>query len=178
MERERKKQLTRQRISDVATALFLKRGFETVTFDDIAAKAKVSRMTVFNYFPRKEDLILDRTDELRLEHFRVALRGPKPLAALRTLVAAHPASFDRHTAAWWEFVNASPALVARLRELDDEAIDGLAKELVGPFARLAAAMIVATVRTAREEGMRARSQAKFLEIFDRGLSAVSALGWQ
>ena len=58
--RESKKKETRQRISDTATALFYVHGFEAVTVDEIAVAAKVSKMTVFNYFARKEELILDR----------------------------------------------------------------------------------------------------------------------
>src|SRR3977135_3245790 len=61
--RERKKLETRQRISDVATLMFAARGFDDVTVAEIAAAANVSKMTVFNYFPRKEDLLFDRTDE-------------------------------------------------------------------------------------------------------------------
>ena len=70
--RETKKRETRERISDVATTMFLERGFEAVTLDEIAVTAKVSKMTVFNYFARKEELMLDREDELLLIPFRAA----------------------------------------------------------------------------------------------------------
>ncbi|MFF9815910.1 TetR/AcrR family transcriptional regulator [Streptomyces sp. NPDC014006] len=59
--RERKKRQTRQYISDVATGLFLERGFEAVTVAEIADAANVSVNTVYNYFPAKEDLFLDRS---------------------------------------------------------------------------------------------------------------------
>lgn len=59
--RERKKQLTRQAISDVATSLFLERGFDDVTVAQIAAAADVAVQTVFNHFPTKEDLLFDDT---------------------------------------------------------------------------------------------------------------------
>ncbi|MFG3284766.1 TetR/AcrR family transcriptional regulator [Streptomyces sp. NPDC048111] len=59
--RERKKRETRQRISDLATGLFLERGFEAVTIAEIAEVADVSVNTVYNYFPAKEDLFLDRS---------------------------------------------------------------------------------------------------------------------
>ncbi|MER6999554.1 helix-turn-helix domain-containing protein [Streptomyces sp. NPDC000410] len=58
--RERKKRQTRQHISDVATGLFLERGFDAVTIAEIAEAADVSVNTVYNYFPAKEDLFLDR----------------------------------------------------------------------------------------------------------------------
>ncbi|MFJ3087148.1 TetR/AcrR family transcriptional regulator [Streptomyces sp. NPDC086838] len=58
--RERKKRQTRQHLSDVATGLFLERGFDAVTIAEIAHAADVSVNTVYNYFPAKEDLFLDR----------------------------------------------------------------------------------------------------------------------
>jgi AcrR family transcriptional regulator len=51
--RERKKRLMRQQLSDTATLMFMERGFDAV---------RVSEKTVFNYFPAKESLILDRLD--------------------------------------------------------------------------------------------------------------------
>ncbi|HEX4348486.1 MAG TPA: helix-turn-helix domain-containing protein [Vicinamibacterales bacterium] len=195
--RESKKRKTRQRISDVATALFFARGFDAVTLDEIALAAKVSKMTVFNYFARKEELILDREDDLRLLPFRRALRErPKnqsPIDALRALVAEmsdqeHPLfHVDSLTVDWWRVVAASPALKARLRELADEAAEGLAIELAGPtpsgLARLTAGMIVLTLRTAREEAIRLvergasakKANAAFLALMERGLSAAEAL---
>lgn len=62
--RERKKRQTRQYISDVATGLFLARGFDAVTIAEIAEAAEVSVNTVYNYFPAKEDLFLDRSKGL------------------------------------------------------------------------------------------------------------------
>src|ERR1044072_3360459 len=62
--RERKKRQTRQHISDVATGLFMERGFETVTIAEIAEAAEVSVNTVYNYFPAKEDLFVDREEEI------------------------------------------------------------------------------------------------------------------
>ncbi|MFD8811545.1 TetR/AcrR family transcriptional regulator [Streptomyces sp. NPDC059627] len=59
--RERKKRQTRQYISDVATGLFVERGFDAVTVAEIAEAADVSVNTVYNYFPAKEDLFLDRS---------------------------------------------------------------------------------------------------------------------
>jgi AcrR family transcriptional regulator len=75
--RERKKRETRQRISDTATILFLTRGFDSVTVADIAAAADVSRVTVFNYFRRKEDMFFDRHDEA-VAVFTGAVRDRQP----------------------------------------------------------------------------------------------------
>ncbi|WP_351223140.1 helix-turn-helix domain-containing protein [Streptomyces sp. NPDC002133] len=58
--RERKKRRSRQHISDVATGLFMERGFDAVTIAEVAQAADVSVNTVYNYFPAKEDLFFDR----------------------------------------------------------------------------------------------------------------------
>jgi len=60
--RERKKHRARQRISNVATALFLAEGFDNVTVARIAEVSEVSEQTVFNYFPTKESMFFDRSD--------------------------------------------------------------------------------------------------------------------
>jgi AcrR family transcriptional regulator len=195
--RESKKRETRQRISDVATGLFFERGFEAVTIDDIAAAANVSKMTVFNYFSRKEELMLDREDDLKLLSFRQALRerpdGIPPIDALRALVQdlsgrKHPlCSVNAQAVNWWRVIAASPSLQARLRELADEAAEGLAIELAGPkpdgVTRLVAGMIVLTLRTAREEAIRLmerggsakKANAAFLALMEQGFSAAETL---
>ncbi|HEX4216296.1 MAG TPA: TetR family transcriptional regulator [Candidatus Dormibacteraeota bacterium] len=50
----------RRRLSERATELFLERGFDGVRVSEIAEACGVSEKTVFNYFPTKESLILDR----------------------------------------------------------------------------------------------------------------------
>ena len=60
--RERKKRLMRQRLSDTATEMFMERGFDAVRVTEIAEACGVSEKTVFNYFPTKESLILDRLE--------------------------------------------------------------------------------------------------------------------
>jgi AcrR family transcriptional regulator len=60
--RERKKRLMRQQLSDTATHMFMERGFDAVRVTEIAKACGVSEKTVFNYFPTKESLILDRLE--------------------------------------------------------------------------------------------------------------------
>jgi AcrR family transcriptional regulator len=60
--RERKKRLMRQQLTDTATRMFMERGFEAVRVTEIAEACGVSEKTVFNYFPTKESLVLDRLE--------------------------------------------------------------------------------------------------------------------
>jgi AcrR family transcriptional regulator len=87
--RERKKRETRYRLGDVAARLFADRGYDAVSMSDVARAANVSEQTVYNYFPTKPDLVLDRDDEIR-ERLRRAVRdrpaGSTPADALREIV--------------------------------------------------------------------------------------------
>ncbi|MEU1402397.1 TetR/AcrR family transcriptional regulator [Streptomyces sp. NPDC005728] len=157
--RERKKRETRQRISGIATGLIAARGFDAVTVAEVAREAGVSTMTVFNYFPRKEDLFLDRIPEAA-ELFAAAVRerapGETPLAALRRLALRllderHPLGgmAERFTH-FWRIVIDSPALRARAREGVEEVEEALASALAEAGAadpHLLAALTVAAYRT-------------------------------
>ena len=159
--RERKKAETRRRIADVATRLFVERGFDSVTVADVAEAANVSKMTVFNYFPRKEDLLLDRQPE-RLDAVRRAVREREPgtsvVEALRAhcqelLETGHPTSGAVAAAGWFfGMVRESPALRTRWLEQEREIEDALAEVLAEewddePRARLVAALLAAALNT-------------------------------
>ena len=45
-------------------AIFSAKGFEKLTIFQVADAAWVSKMTVTNYFPRKEDLVFDRAEAI------------------------------------------------------------------------------------------------------------------
>lgn len=193
--RESKKRETRQRISDIATAMFFARGFEAVTVDEIAVAAKVSKVTVFNYFARKEELFLDREDDLKLVFFREALeqrtKGQAPIPVLLRVVDTLRAEkrafarFDSLTASWWRMVAASPSLQARMREIWDEATEGIAAALAGHApdsrARLTAGLIVQTLRIAHSEAMRMfeeggstkKATHLFVALVERGFEAAT-----
>src|SRR5882724_205113 len=73
--RERKKRLMRQQLSDTATQMFMERSFDAVRVTEIAEACGVSEKTVFNYFPTKESLILDRL-ESTMDSLRAGLADP------------------------------------------------------------------------------------------------------
>jgi AcrR family transcriptional regulator len=87
--RERQKKQTRQLISDTATGMFLKDGFDAVRVIDVAAACGVSEKTVYNHFPTKESLILDRFEDMEIDVRRVfGADGTSPVeAAVEVIVA-------------------------------------------------------------------------------------------
>jgi AcrR family transcriptional regulator len=62
--RDQRRAELRQRLSDTATAMFLQHGFEAVTVADVARACGVTEKTVFNHFPSKESLLIDRWEEV------------------------------------------------------------------------------------------------------------------
>jgi AcrR family transcriptional regulator len=198
--RSRKRLATRQAISDAATRLFFQRGFDKVTVDEIAAAADVGRMTVFNHFPRKEDMFFDRDEEGRAELVEAVKKrraGVAPLEALRLF--AHRVvteekpyvSFFDGSRLFIETIEASESLKARARAIRDELTELLAvalAEAVGrtpddPDAHLAASVLVATWgvafleahRTFRDSGSAAKAQAVFVAVVDRGAAGLKAM---
>jgi AcrR family transcriptional regulator len=197
--RERKKAATREALCEAATRLFLERGFDAVTVAEIADAADVSKMTVFNYFERKEDMFFDRDAEawaLMRGTIVDRRRGERPLRAVgrvaRELVEArHPfAKFTADVSKFWRVIEKSAALRARARELRDEAEAAMATLLAeaagvaepDPTARLVGAMIVDAWRVAYTESLKehrrgrpsAEVHAAFLARLDAGLAMVAA----
>ena len=126
---------TRARIRETANRLFMERGYDAVTVAEVAREAGVSSATVFNHFPRKEDLFLDRTEDA-VQLLRSAVRdGGDPLATLRSRILRlveerHPLSgVDERSVPFYRTVANSPALVARAREIAAELQSILAEEL-------------------------------------------------
>ena len=197
--RSRKRLATRQGISVAATQLFLERGFDHVTVDEIAAAADVGRMTVFNHFPRKEDMFFDRDEEGR-EVLREALRRRDPrVAPIETLrLLAHRlvaqqspyVEFSVASQGFVETIARSETLKARARAIRDEiaqvvteALSECAGQEPGdPAAHLAAALLSATWtvglvqahRTFRQRQDAGEAKAVFLAIVDKGTIGLKA----
>ncbi len=84
--RERKRRETARRIAEAGMRLFIDRGYEAATIDEIAAAADISRRTFFHYFTSKDEILLsmqrDMGDALAAA-FREELRDKRPLPAMR-----------------------------------------------------------------------------------------------
>ena len=197
--RSRKRLATRQDIADAATRLFMERGFDAVTVDEIAAAADVGRMTVFNHFPRKEDMFFDLDEEGR-SVLRDALRQRDPrvtpietlrLLAHRLVVEQRPyVRFSAESQSFVQAVEASETLKARARAIRDElaqVIRAALAECVGrtptdPAAHLAASLLLATWtvafiqahQTFRKRRDTQAANVAFLAVIDQGTIGLKA----
>ena len=134
--RERKKALTRQRLTDTATRMFVARGFDAVRVTEIAAACEVSEKTVYNYFPTKESLVLDRWESTaRALRDGLADPGTHPVDAVRRILAGELAALAswldsqgglaaaiRSVRRFGELIAATPALRAYQNETTNELV--------------------------------------------------------
>ncbi|WP_217171456.1 TetR/AcrR family transcriptional regulator [Streptomyces sp. AC512_CC834] len=112
--RERKKRDTSLRIWRIAIELFVERGFDQVTVAEIADAADVSKMTVFNYFGNKEDLVF----KLMEEHTGDLARAVRERRSGESAGAAVHRQFLEQMAARDASIGMSPdPLNLRVREL-------------------------------------------------------------
>ena len=85
--RSRKKAATKHAIQDEALRLFVEKGYEATTVEEIAAAAGVSHMTFFRYFPRKEEVVeYDEYDPLLEELIAGRPSHEAPLTALHNAI--------------------------------------------------------------------------------------------
>ena len=134
--RERKKQQTRELIAETARRLFAERGFERVPVAEIAREADVSEQTVFNYFPRKEDLVyyrLETFEEELLSTIREREPGESVLSAFgrfvrqpRGMLGRYDEEARERLAALTRTIVESPALLAREQKVFAGYTDSLA----------------------------------------------------
>jgi len=119
--RESKKLATRRELADTAMRLFVERGFDHVPVSEVAAAARVSEKTVFNYFPTKEDLFFDELPERQaalIATIRNRAPGESIVTALRRLQAAEcPRLCSAGFAVFARIIDESPALQAKELEV-------------------------------------------------------------
>ena len=165
--RERRKRETRQAISDIATGMFAARGYDQVTIAEIAAAAGVAKMTVTNYFPRKEDLVFDQAEGLIRQLAEViATRAPGEslLAAVRRdyadAVARGDVSLGLSSPAFARMIQDAPALASRALEMLNQREQALGDAIAAetgtdnPQQRVAAAVLASVPRVLSAEAFR------------------------
>jgi AcrR family transcriptional regulator len=163
--RERKKRRVRQKISDVATAMFLVHGFDNVTVAQIAAACEVAEQTLFNYFTTKESMFFDRSEPM-INAVADAVRERRSASLIEVVVQSiaseiHPGRWEAlHDADQLHFIRlfcdvatGSPTLVAaRFADLPhfiDEVSIALAQRIgadpIDPEVQLATFVIAGLV---------------------------------
>jgi AcrR family transcriptional regulator len=143
--RERKKALMRELISDTATLMFLERGFDEVRVSEVAAACDVSEKTIYNYFPTKESLLLDREED-SIDSLRKAL-GPdgdpvSPVTAMVELLKGELAEFMGHIN---EHEQVQFSLIADFNDLIEStpSLKAARAEMIDRFAQVAAESMAA-----------------------------------
>jgi len=117
---ERNRRAARAEVARIGVRLFLERGFDATTMDDVAAAAGVSRRTLFRYFGSKEEVALGHLSGL----------GDELAAALR----AQPADADV-----WDALTAAFAQVLPTELADDDGAARALSQMVESTATLRAA---------------------------------------
>jgi AcrR family transcriptional regulator len=143
--RQRKKRLMRQQLSDTATRMFLDRGFDAVRVAEVAEACGVSEKTVFNYFPTKESLVLDR-----LEAMVASLRTGLAEAAVPPVQAAL-AILDRELASmtgWLAGADDPDRAAQAIRRFGDlirvtPSLRAYQSDMMGRFVSVAAEILAA-----------------------------------
>jgi len=134
--RERKKLKTKAAIQREAMRLFLERGFDETTIEDVAEAVEISPSTFFNYFPSKEAVVFeDELDPLVLAAYNAQPPELSPVAALRNSMLAVFGAMTREQELLMrqrmQLLSSTPGLRAAM-------LNGFA-ELVGQIADLLAA---------------------------------------
>lgn len=170
--RELKKVRTRQFIAETAARLFAERGYENVAVVDVARAAEVAEKTVYNYFPTKEHLLLDRDDALRdrlVSAIRDRPAGVSPAAAIRAEVLGlveevASTSAEQVRGGLGYLAAVSPAVRRLSLEMTDRHADAIATALTettetadAAHAKVRAVALAWAIQTITDEtGRRAR----------------------
>jgi AcrR family transcriptional regulator len=147
--RERKRQQTRERLTRAAMALFLERGFEATTLDDIAAAADISRRSFFHYFASKEDVVFAWHEEITAALIAAVAARPNDesmLAAAENAISAMVRQIEPNEAIAMACLKRdNPALQARdqvkYEKLERALADALAKRAGHKTEKLQARLV-------------------------------------
>ena len=149
--RARKKRVMRQQLSDTATRMFAERGFDAVRVAQVAEACGVSEKTVFNYFPTKESLVLDRL-EATMASLRTGLAEPavppveaalrildRELSAMTAWLTGQddPAGAARAIRRFGDLIRATPSLRAYQSDMMDQFVS-VATEILAARAGMLA----------------------------------------
>lgn len=178
-------------ITKVAMDLFLERGFEATTFDDIATAAGISRRSLFRYFGTKEDIVLGHlADEgPRAQQALAARPDDEPvwtaLLNVMSLIDTAPATPAERERLFKisELMHGTPSLRARSiekhRQWQADLLPEVRRRLGGPDDELAdlragavIASAIACLDAAGEVWTRERGARPLRELLEAAFDAV------
>ena len=185
---DRQRSAVRSELTQTAITMFIERGFDTTTIDEIVAAVGVSRRTFFRYFGTKEDVVLgDLADRGAIIAKALAARpaDEDPWEALRSayISSGESTALDDATAlAIGRMLLATPSLRARLHEKrrgwHDAFVPIIAERMGEPHGRRRATAIVAAalacLDTASELWIAADGDGSLLECYDDAVAAIRA----
>jgi AcrR family transcriptional regulator len=183
--RETKKQQTRKAISDMATELFIERGYHEVTTAEIARRAEVSVPTLFNYFPTKESLVFDEDNEMEADLVNTVLNRRKNQSILDALLEAGLQQIEvlkiderkKHFKTFMAMVEQTPELSLYAKQMwlrHEKALAGaIQKEVKGKINSLESEAVARFALDAFYRSMAENDPAKAL----RALFAILKKGW-
>ncbi|MCK0208050.1 TetR/AcrR family transcriptional regulator [Starkeya koreensis] len=183
--RERKRRQTRQRIAEAALRLFLEKGFDETTLDEIAVAADISRRTVFHYFESKDAILLawqSGTEEIFRASLAVAPSDRAPIDVVRDALLTMVSKFEnREAVAIDRLLRSTEALRARKQasygRQEEELFAALAQKWPAPEKRVrlrvVAMMGIGAMRIAAE-AWSAEQGARPLETYVREAFAALA----
>jgi AcrR family transcriptional regulator len=135
------KQRTRDALSSAAIALVAEEGIDALTAERIAEAAGVSRRTLFNYFPRVEDVLTASIEQVTTDTLAAFVARPADEPLRQSVVAVLEELIDdpafAQACVLERAADASPATRRFLREFTDSQIDVFERGLrdrIGPDA--------------------------------------------
>ncbi len=172
--REKNRQETQARLIVAAMRLLSERGYESVTVDDIAGDAGVSRRTLFRYFPGKDEIVLAWTQGMTGVLAETIRATPSSVdareAMIRSFEAVIPrmASSRREAFAFVSLIEKTPALLPvslrKYAQWEDSLAEALQLRLEGTEeerrlgSRVMARSGIAAFRTALDEWLTLRGR--------------------
>ncbi|AHF82227.1 TetR family transcriptional regulator [Rhizobium leguminosarum bv. trifolii WSM1689] len=161
--RERKRRQTRERIEQAAMTLFLQRGFEATTIEDITEAADVSKRSFFDYFPSKEEVVFAWQDAFADRLMAAIAARPADESSVAAVEAAITATViaavDEPGLARGNLIHRTPALNARdqlkYAKLEQKLAEALLLRKGGdplerPRMRVLAAIVIGALRVGAE----------------------------